>query len=61
MEKELQLPTQPIYTSLIDCLHSLTNNNSKPTQPIINKRKDKFNTEEELDIILNRLKRTKNY
>lgn len=60
MEKQLQLPTQPIYTSLIDCLQSLTNNNSKPTQPT-NKRKDKFNTEEELDIILNRLKRTKNY
>jgi hypothetical protein len=60
MEKQLQLPTQPIYTSLIDCLQSLTNNNSKHTQPI-NKTKDKFNTEEELDIILNRLKRTKIY
>ncbi len=58
MEKELQLPTQPIYTSLIDCLHSLTNNNNKPTQPI-NKTKDKFNTEEELDIILCRLRMKK--
>lgn len=56
MEKQLQLPTQPIYTSLIDCLHSLTNNNSKPTQPI-NKRKDKFNTEEELDLILSKMKK----
>lgn len=60
MEKQLQLPTQPIYTSLIDCLQSLTNNNNKPTQPI-SKTKDKFNTEEELDIIINRLKRTKIY
>lgn len=57
MDKKLQLPQQPIYTSLIDCLHSLTNNNSKSTQPI--NKKDKFNTEEELEIILYRLKMKK--
>lgn len=57
MDKKLQLPPQPIYTSLIDCLQSLTNNNIKPTQSV--NKKDKFNTEEELEIILYRLKMNK--